>query len=112
MLAHMLCGEAGQDIWPCHAVFGGDGQASNRKFARCLSVLPLQLAVVCDVVIVGSGAGGGVAAANLAAAGLKVVVLQKAGFVPTREMTLQASQPASGRDSAEGGFPAGRLRAD
>ncbi|KAL4422311.1 hypothetical protein ABPG75_008508 [Micractinium tetrahymenae] len=51
-----------------------------------------QLAVQCDVVIVGSGAGGGVAAANLAAAGLKVVVLEKAGFVPAQQMSLEEGQ--------------------
>jgi hypothetical protein len=35
-----------------------------------------------------------VAAANLAAAGLRVVVLEKAGFVPARDMTLQARRCA------------------
>ncbi|EFN52938.1 hypothetical protein CHLNCDRAFT_137296 [Chlorella variabilis] len=55
------------------------------------------LAVQCDVVVVGSGAGGGVAAANLAAAGLRVVVLEKNGFVPARDMTLQASPALEGQ---------------
>lgn len=72
---------------------------------RALPLPSLQLAVQCDVVVVGSGAGGGVAAANLAAAGLRVVVLEKNGFVPARDMTLQASPALVRRGGKHGGAP-------
>lgn len=42
--------------------------------------------VLCDAVVVGSGAGGGVAAERLSSAGLSVVVLEKATFVRAGDM--------------------------
>jgi choline dehydrogenase-like flavoprotein len=43
--------------------------------------------VECDVVVVGSGAGGGVVAAELAEAGLEVIVLEEGGHHPTESFT-------------------------
>ncbi|DBA72909.1 TPA: hypothetical protein ACH3X2_009868 [Trebouxia sp. C0005] len=46
------------------------------------------LVVKCDVVMVGSGAGAGPCAAQLAAAGLRVVILEKGDFTPNHELSL------------------------
>ena len=42
-----------------------------------------------DAVVVGSGAGGGVTAARLAAKGLRVLVIEKSSFIPAQQLTLR-----------------------
>jgi len=46
------------------------------------------LVVKCDAVVVGSGGGAGPCAAQLAAAGLRVVILEKGDFTPNHELSL------------------------
>jgi choline dehydrogenase-like flavoprotein len=48
------------------------------------------LALDCDVVVVGSGAGGGATAAELAEGGLDVVVLEEGGYHDTGDYTTNA----------------------
>jgi choline dehydrogenase-like flavoprotein len=50
------------------------------------------LHISCDVVIVGSGAGGATMAAELADAGLDVVVIEEGGYHPTESFTPNAGQ--------------------
>jgi|GEM_PF-2195190 len=47
--------------------------------------------LACDVVVIGSGAGGAVVAAELAAEGLDVIVLEEGGYHPSDTFTTEAS---------------------
>ena len=46
----------------------------------------------CDVVVVGTGAGGGMAARELARAGLQVIALEEGGFHRTREFNQREDE--------------------
>lgn len=68
-------------------------------------VIERDTTLTCDVVIVGSGAGGGVVAAELAAAGKDVVVLEKGGYRNEADFTHQEG------DALETMYDAGGLLA-
>jgi choline dehydrogenase-like flavoprotein len=53
------------------------------------------LQISCDVVVCGSGAGGATVAAELAEAGLRVVVLEEGGFYDTRSFNSTVFDAAS-----------------
>jgi long-chain-alcohol oxidase len=57
----------------------------------------------CDVVIVGSGAGGGIAAADLARAGQRVVVLERGPYLTEQDFT-QLEMDAFGRAYLDAGL--------
>src|SRR5580658_8892945 len=50
------------------------------------------LHIECGVVIVGSGAGGATMAAELADAGIDVVIVEEGGYHPTESFTAQAGR--------------------
>lgn len=61
--------------------------------------------VSCDAIVVGSGAGGGVIAARLATAGMRVVVIEKSTFIPIAAMSQQEGQGMASMYEASGLLP-------
>lgn len=71
------------------AVAGGSSTRSPGAI-RSADELPSGV-LECDVVVVGSGAGGGVVAAELAESGLDVVVLEEGGHHPTESFSTSTT---------------------
>jgi len=74
-------------VWPSLAY---PGPVSARPH-RAPTITPLavrgDVTLHCDAVVIGSGAGGGVAAGELAAAGLDVIVMEKGGYYHEPDFT-------------------------
>ncbi|KAK9827599.1 hypothetical protein WJX81_002935 [Elliptochloris bilobata] len=74
------------------AVCRNTGQLAAMLFAHGLRVVETEeesVTIDCDAVVVGSGAGGGVAAALLAQAGMRVVVLEKGRYTKAADLSLK-----------------------
>lgn len=72
--------------WPAIGYVPTRPRESAPKSIRTVSVAR-DLTIAADAVVVGSGAGGGVMAAELAAAGQDVVVLEKGGYYNESDFT-------------------------
>jgi long-chain-alcohol oxidase len=100
---------------PVWGAIGYPGPLGARADAPPKALKPLAVdasqTLDCDVCIVGSGAGGGVAAAVLSQAGLDVIVLERGGYYDDADFdgaelraltTLYAGAPAATHDQSVG----------
>ncbi len=60
--------------------------------------------ISCDVVVIGSGAGGGVVAAELVKKGYEVVVLEKGPFLKEEDMTMREGEMLAKSYDRKGAF--------
>lgn len=75
--------------WPAIGYTPAPPPPTPEQAPKRLRILPVEADVIltADVVIVGSGAGGGMIAAELAAAGKDVIVLEKGGYYNESDFT-------------------------
>ncbi len=78
--------------WPAMGYPGPNGPPPDVPKSIEPVTIAADTTLNCDVVIVGSGAGGGVAASVLAEAGLDVIVLEKGGYQNESDFTHYESE--------------------
>jgi choline dehydrogenase-like flavoprotein len=80
--------------WPALGYRPAYPAEARQQTHRAICTLPITRDTVlnADAVVVGSGAGGGVVAAELAAAGLEVVVLEKGGYLHEADFSGQEAE--------------------
>ncbi|MEL6863005.1 MAG: FAD-dependent oxidoreductase [Bacteroidota bacterium] len=84
-----FCGQVDQKANPHWATIGYPGRLREQAGpeAKIQPILPEKdLDLDCDVLIIGSGAGGSVVAAQLAQAGQKVIVVERGPYLQAKEM--------------------------
>lgn len=84
-LAHATPGAA---AWALLGYPGSDERPAAQPMLRVEPLRPDEAELSADVIIVGSGAGGGVAARELARRGLQVLVLERGGYFPEPELGM------------------------
>jgi choline dehydrogenase-like flavoprotein len=86
--------DRGNPNWPTLGYPTPPAPPSPSAFPKRIHPLDVRgdLALTADVVIVGSGAGGGVMAGELAAAGKDVVILEKGGYFSESDFTAVEAQ--------------------
>jgi len=86
--------------WAAISYPGPDGVPPPVPKAIDVETFDRDADAVCDVVVVGSGAGGGTAAAILSSAGLRVIVLERGGYRNESDFThLESDAYASTTDA-------------